>query len=89
MYVSFNVRWFWPETIKHDLMDSMIEIVVSGTGNGNQVPSCPYELDINYNNVGLISMEHSVKDSMQWIGKQTKALVLKLELLQMNIASLP
>jgi hypothetical protein len=70
-------------------MDSMIEIVVSGTGNGNQVPSCRYELDINYNNVSLIPMEHSVRDTMQSIGKQTKALVLKLELLQKNIESLP
>jgi len=49
----------------------------------------PYAFDINYDKVGLIPTENFVGDSKQRIGRQTKALVFKLELPKKNNASLP
>jgi hypothetical protein len=49
----------------------------------------PYALDINYDKVGLVPTENFVGDSKQPIGRQTNALVFKLELPQKNNASLP
>ena len=73
LHISFSFKWFGPETIEHDQVDSIINIVVCGTGDANQVPSRPYAIDINYDKVGLVPMENSVGDSEQPIGRQTNA----------------
>jgi len=88
LHVSFSFRWFGPETIKHDQVDNIIDIVLPGTGDENQVRGRQYALDINYNKVSLVPMENHVGDSKQPIGRQTNALVFKLELPQKNNASL-
>ena len=49
----------------------------------------PYARDINYGKVGLVPTENIVGDSKQPIGRQIDAMVFKLELPQMNNASLP
>jgi len=70
--------------IKHDQVDSVIEIVVSGTGDVTQVCGLPYILDINYDTVSQIPMENFVGDSKQPIGMHPTACVLKLELPRRN-----
>jgi hypothetical protein len=50
---------------------------------------CLYALDINNGKVGLVLTENFVRDSKQPIGRETNALVFKLELPQKNNASLP
>jgi hypothetical protein len=70
---------FGPGTIEHDLVDIIIDIVVPGIGDTNQVCGHPYVLDINYDKVGLVPMENFVGDYSQPIGRQTSALLSKLE----------
>jgi len=71
LHVTFSFRWFGPETIEHDLVYSIIDLAVSGTGNANQVRGHPYSLNINYDHVGLILTDNFVRYSTQPIGKQT------------------
>lgn len=87
LLVSFSSWWFEPESIEHVLVDSIINIVVSGTGDANQVCGQPCTHDNYYDTVGLVPMQKSVADSKHPIGRQTNALVLKLELLQTNNVS--
>jgi len=47
-----------------DLVHSIIDIVVCGTGDGNQVLGHPYTLDIHYDRVGLFPMDILAGDSM-------------------------
>jgi len=88
LHITFSFRWFVPETIDHDTIDSIIDLVVSGTGDANQVRGPPYALDPNYQMFGLVPTEIFVGDSMQHIGRQTNSLGFKLELAQKNNTSL-
>jgi len=74
--------------IEHDQVDSTIDIVVSGTGDLNQVCGCPYTRDINYNTVSLVLTDDFVRDSKQSIGSETNPMVFKLELQEKNDISL-
>jgi hypothetical protein len=60
LHVSFSIRWFGPETIECDYVDSNIDIVVTGTGDANQECARPYALDSNNNKVGLVPTENFV-----------------------------
>jgi hypothetical protein len=68
---------------------SIIDIVLAGTGDANQVCDCPYPLDINYDKISLRPTEYSVGDSKQTNGRPTITLIFKLELLLKNNTSLP
>jgi len=89
LHISCSFHWFGPETIEHHQVDSIIEIVVSGTRDANQVRHRPYALDVNYDKVGLVLTENFVRESKQPIGRQTNTLVFKLELPQKNNSSHP
>jgi hypothetical protein len=86
LHVSFSLPWFGPEMIEHDYVNRIIDIVVSGTGDANQVWSRHYAVDINYDMVGLVQTESFAGDSKWFIGRQTITLVYKLQLPQKNNA---